>query len=159
MAEVYLIDNSPWKSIVGVVKELSLSTLFIALLLSFTTNSCHAQKKGSFDFYLATPEKFLNQKITVYIMSVDLPAENATNMDEDFRVFKVYTSSQDGSNTSYSTVKILKSKADAFVARYNQSQGRGSLAYTPRNASAVFRMGNKEDPYLSGRFYLDMMGE
>ena len=139
--------------------KLVLAGLFHALLLGVSPDLCHAQKRGNFEFYEAAPEKHLNQKVSIYIMSVDVPAVNAASLDEDFRIFNVYTSSQDGSDTSYAKVKILKSKADMFVKRYNQSQGNGMRAFTPRNATGVFMPGEPGDPYLSGLYYLDMMSE
>lgn len=131
----------------------------LGFLLPLLPDQGNAQKRGNFDFYEATPEKFLNQKITIFIMRVETPAVNSKNKDDDYRIYQIYTGSQDGSDTSFAYVKIPISKSEMFVKRYNQSQGQGLNSYTPRNASGVFRHGEKEDGFLADLYYLDMMGD
>ena len=138
-----------------------LSAHFTALFFLFlfsTQDFCHAQKRGNFDYYQGAPEKYLNQKITIFIMSVDTPAINSGSKDDNYRIFSIYTSSQDGSDTSFGYAKVPFSKSEEFVKRYNQSQGQGTKAFTPRNATGVFRHGEDGDNYLAKRYYLDMTG-
>jgi len=127
--------------------------LIIVSVLSFLVSLGHAQTRYSADSYLADPEKYENQRVTIYINSVDVPAINSSSEDE-FRIFRVSTLGQEKGEFSYGGsiyVKVPKSDAAAFAKRHNNKSN------TPKNVSGTFKKWELSDGYQTTLFsyYID----
>jgi len=127
--------------------------LIIVSVLSCLVSLGHSQTRYSADSYLADPEKYENQRVTIYISSVDVPAINSSSEDE-FRIFQVSTLGQEKGEFSYGGsiyVKVPKSDASAFVKRHNNQSN------APRNASGTFKKWKSSDGYQTTSFsyYID----
>jgi len=89
--------------------------LIIATILTLGIVSLHANSSRSASFYLNAPEKYENEKITLYVTSV-----TRQGAIEDFEgvVYSAYTMSRDEDDTSYISVLVPKDKAESFARKY-----------------------------------------
>ena len=118
-----------------------------------TAQVVSAQIRFAAETYESDPEKYLGQKVTILVDSVSVPAINATNNEDDFRVFWVSTKGQSQGEYVWGGsiyVKVPKADAPAFVKRHNHS-----TAKVPKNVSGIFRKGDSEQKYLRGSLYID----
>ena len=95
----------------------------LLVLLSFTLVSIVAAQDWSAQRLLADPDKFLGQKVTLWIYYVSVPAHNAT-ADVNFRDFSVYTAKR--INTTYESggyidVRVSRQDASSFIKKYGTS--------------------------------------
>jgi hypothetical protein len=119
------------------MKTLGIARAFILLLCmaSFLADA-YAQARFSADSYLADPEKYLGKSITVYVSDVSVPAINA-NTNQDFRIFRVYTSGREGNDYVGGGgiyMKVPMSDAASFVKRHKQKTSQ-----VPKNVSGIFK--------------------
>ena len=112
-----------------------------------------AQVRFAAETYESDPEKYLGQKVTILVNSVSVPAINAANNEDDFRVFWVSTKGQRQGEYVWGGsiyVKVSKADAPAFVKRHNHSTSE-----VPKNVSGIFCKRDSEQKYLSSSFYID----
>lgn len=89
--------------------------LLCFLLLAFVTVPLQANNTKSASFYLNTPEKYENKKITVYVACV---TRAGAIESRDGVLYSAYTMSRDNNDTSYISVLVPKDKAESFARRY-----------------------------------------
>lgn len=89
--------------------------LLCFLLLAFVTVPLQANNTKSASFYLNTPEKYENKKITVYVACV---TRAGAIESQDGVLYSAYTMSRDNNDTSYISVLVPKDKAESFARRY-----------------------------------------
>ena len=92
----------------------------LLLLLSLNLVSLVTAQDWSAKRLLADPDKFLGQKVTLWIYYVSVPALNAT-ADVNFRDFSVYTAKR--INTTYESggyidVRVSRQDASSFTKKY-----------------------------------------
>jgi len=110
------------------------------------------EKRGSFNYLTASPDKFLGQRVTIFISDVTLPERNA-GLGDDFKIYLVDTCSSDGTEFALGMVKVSKDKAESFVERYTNK----TVQISAKSASGVFRERDFEDNYpVSVPYYIDM---
>lgn len=112
-----------------------------------------AQVRFAAETYESDPEKYLGQRVTILVDSVSVPALNAANEEDDFRLFSVSTKGQRQGEYVWGGsiyVKVPKADAAAFVKRHNSS-----TAKVPKNVSGTFRKGDPKEKYLYDSFYID----
>ncbi|MEO6848969.1 MAG: hypothetical protein ABI443_14555, partial [Chthoniobacterales bacterium] len=102
-----------------------MKTLFAILLIS--TTALYAQSQLP-EYYLATPSKYLGQKITIYVNSVH-PSSNASDTP-GMVWFRAHTSFGDKFGKSIS-VRVPEADAKHFLQRY----GMESQYYSDRPRS------------------------
>jgi hypothetical protein len=127
---------------------------FLISAASYFSTDAYAQARFSADSYLADPEKYLGKSITVYVSDVSVPSINA-NTEEDFRVFRVYTSGREGNDYVGGGgiyIMVPKSDAAAFVKRHNQK-----TSSVPKNVSGIFKKfaGDTSGYTSSFDYYID----
>jgi hypothetical protein len=120
----------------------------------FLSSESLAQARISADSYLADPEKYLGKSVTVYLSDVSVPAINA-NTEEEFRIFRVYTSGREGNEYVGGGgiyMMVPKSDAAAFVKRHNQKTSNA-----PKNVSGIFKKfdGDTSGYTSSFDYYID----
>jgi hypothetical protein len=89
--------------------------LTLATILAIAAGSLHANSTRSASFYLNTPEKYENKKITLYTAFV---SRRAAVEDLNGVLFSAYTMSRNGDDTSYIEVLVPKEKVESFARRY-----------------------------------------
>ena len=134
-------------------KQLLVAATFIYSAF-FLSSACQAQARFSANSYLADPEKYLGKSVTVYLSDVSVPAINA-NTEEEFRIFRVYTSGREGNEYVGGGgiyMMVPKSDAAAFVKRHNQKTSNA-----PKNVSGIFKKfeGDTSGYTSSFDYYID----
>ena len=89
--------------------------LLCFLLLAFVTVPLQANNMKSASFYLNTPEKYENKKITVYVAYV---YRAGAIESRDGVLYRAYTMSRDDRDTSFINVLVPTDKTESFARRY-----------------------------------------
>ena len=114
-----------------------MKTLILALILS--TSAIYAQSQLP-EYYLANPSKYLGQKITVYVNSV-----NPSNFSSEpgFVSFRAHTSFRDSHGKSI-YVRVPEAQAPQFLKRYGTNERYTSGHATSLPLSGIFSQRNEE---------------
>ena len=118
--------------------------LAILLITSFSTLvfaiPANAQQRSTVKCYEATPEKFLNKKVTIYVTGLwDVKPHNE-NLSDPYRIYEVWTSSQDGQERDSAWVLVPSDKAEAFIKKHSQKNNE-----KPRPEICTFREPTEEE--------------
>ena len=138
------------------MKNLKSSVVVGALIIKILClpSGSYGQARFSANSYLADPEKYLGKSVTVYLSDVSVPAINA-NTEEEFRIFRVYTSGREGNDyVGGGGIYMMVPKSDAavFVKRHNNKSSN-----VPKNVSGVFKKfdGDTSGYTSSFDYYID----
>ena len=121
----------------------------LLVLLSFNLVSIVAAQDWSAERLLADPDKFLGQKVSLWIYSVSVPARNAT-ADVNFRDFSVYTARRINNTFNgggFIDVRVSRQDASSFIKKYGISDNYKKA----RQFVGTFRSEN-------GSFIVDAVG-